>query len=141
METHMATTSKSPITVADYLSKQIEVCGRTQLEISKICEFKRPQMISMMKSGAVRVPLDKVRLLAKALNVDPHYFFRIVMTEYMPQLIEFMDDASKQPSLTKNELEIVMAIRSANSNNPRLTSVAHRAKLTALFTSMPGDTE
>ena len=39
-------------------------------------------MISMFKRGEVRVPLDKIPLLAKALHVDPGHLFRLALEQY-----------------------------------------------------------
>lgn len=48
--------------------------------------YEKPNMISMFKRGELRVPLDKIPLLAKALHVDPTHLFRLALEQYWPGL-------------------------------------------------------
>lgn len=79
-------------TVAEYLTAVIDGSDLSQTEISDACGFKRPNMISMMKAGHTRVPIDKIRPLAKALGVDPMYLFRLVFGEYQAEVLAFFDE-------------------------------------------------
>jgi transcriptional regulator with XRE-family HTH domain len=74
--------------VARYLDKQIEVLKgvKTQREIAAESGYENANMISMFKRGEVRVPLDKIPLLAKSLHVDPGHLFRLALEQYWPSL-------------------------------------------------------
>ena len=72
------------MTVAEYLAKMIEISEKTQKQIAHEVGYTRPNVLSMMKQGLIKVPVDKAPALARALNVDPAYFLGLVLREYMP---------------------------------------------------------
>lgn len=73
------------LTVAQYLEQQIALSPKSQKEIAAEVGYDKPNVMSMLKLGTTKVPINKVGPLAKALGVDPVYFMRLVMTEYMPE--------------------------------------------------------
>ena len=72
------------MTVAEYLAKMIEISEKTQKQIANEVGYTKPNVISMMKQGLIKVPVDKAPAIARALNVDPAYFLGLVLREYMP---------------------------------------------------------
>ncbi len=79
-------------TVAEFLRERIDNCNRSQNEISDMCGFKRPNMISMLKTGRTAVPLNKIQPLARALDLDPLDLFRRVYGEYQSEVLRFFDE-------------------------------------------------
>ena len=72
--------------VAEYISHAIELSGRTQKDIARDVGWAKPNVLSMMKQGITKVPIEKVPALARACGVDEANFLRIVMTEYSPDV-------------------------------------------------------
>ncbi len=64
-------------------------------------------MISMFKRGEVKVPLDKIPLLAKAINADPGHLFRLALEQYWPQLGDTIQTIFGRV-VTANEEEILI---------------------------------
>lgn len=97
-------------TVAEYLSQAIEISGKTQLEIAREVGYSRPNVLSMMKQGQTKVPIDKVPGLAEACGVDPASFLRLVLREYMPETYKVI---SKHlgPVLDDEEMVLLNAYR------------------------------
>ncbi len=95
--------------IATYLDKKIdELKGvKTQREIASEIGYEKPNMISMFKRGEVKVPLDKIPLLAKALHVDPGHLFRLALEQYWPQLGDTIQ-AIFGRTVTANEEEILI---------------------------------
>lgn len=56
----------------------------TQTELSKKLGYERQTMISMMKMGAARVPIDKVEILARELDVDPTFLMFLALEQLLP---------------------------------------------------------
>lgn len=104
-----------PITVADYLDKMIELSEKTQKEIAHEVGYSKPNMITMMKQGLTKVPIDKAPSLAKALNVDPAHFVRLVMREYMPDAWRAIESTCGQ-SLSANEQRLIEVYRETCGN-------------------------
>ena len=46
----------------------------------------------MMRQGQTKLPVSKVSAFAKALKVDPAHLLRIVMSEYLPETWEAIQE-------------------------------------------------
>ena len=78
------TTTKSA--TAAFLARAIEESGKTQREIARDAGFGRANVISMMKKGDTKVPVERIPALARACGVDPARFLEIAMEEYHSQM-------------------------------------------------------
>src|SRR5690606_28163707 len=65
--------------LAKYLEKRVLELRphKTQAEIAEQAGFINPNMIAMLKSGAKKLPLDRVPRLAAALECDPRLLFNL----------------------------------------------------------------
>lgn len=121
--------------IALYISKQIDVqasMGKTQREIAQEIGYEKPNMISMFKRGEAKVPLDKIPALAKALNVDPAFLFKMAIQQYWPDIGEAIAEIFGTV-LTRNETKIIEIIRhAAKGTDPNITA-EHERGLKALF--------
>lgn len=106
---------------------------KSQIQIASEAGFANPNMISMIKSGASKLALDRVPSMARALECDTAFLMRLALEQAIgPTAAVAVTDAFGQP-ITSNELAWVEAIREAsNSSDPRLTSRA-RTALLAIF--------
>lgn len=77
-------TKAKKLTVAHYLDQLISMSPLSQKDIAAAVGYEKPNIITMMKQGHVKVPLNRVGALAKALHVDPVHLLRLTMSEYMP---------------------------------------------------------
>lgn len=120
--------------LATYIANQIDALSgiKTQREIAREAGFEKPNIISMFKTGEAKLPLDRVPGLARAMNVDPAFLFRLAMQDYWPNLEATIADVfGTLPS--KNEVEILARIRELSGDtNPGLNAELD-AKLTAAF--------
>jgi transcriptional regulator with XRE-family HTH domain len=130
-----------PLTVAEYLTHQINLSDKTQAEIAHEAGFNKPNIISMLKKGETKLPISKVAPMARALNVDPVNLFRMVMSEYEPETWAAIEDGiMHQPIISDNEYELVRVVRRAGAVNPKLT--AHdRKRLTELAVTFGAENE
>ena len=72
------------ITVASYLEIQIAVSEISQKDIATAIGYDKPNVITMIKQGKTKLPLNKVGPLAKVLGIDPVHLLRLAMSEYHP---------------------------------------------------------
>jgi transcriptional regulator with XRE-family HTH domain len=103
------------MSIAQYLDKQIEVqrmLGRSQREIAAQIGYDKPNMISMFKRGETKVPLDKVPALARALNLDPAFLFRLAIQQYWKGEEKVIAEVFGEV-VTKHEKKLVQMFRSA----------------------------
>ena len=98
---------------ANMLSKAIEESAQTQREIADRVGFKHANIISMLKSGETRVPLDRIPALAQTLGMDEREFLLLAIEEYHPGVHEVLVDILGLP-LSDAELGIVTMFRMAS---------------------------
>jgi len=131
----------APRNVAEYISWQIRLCGKSQTEIAQQSGFDKPNVITMIKQGKTKVPLAKIGSMAKALEVDPVFFMKLVLSEYMPDVADIIETIVKQPIITQNEQEFIKVIRSSKVVNPKLRTDAERRELRKFVDSLKADNE
>ena len=120
--------------IQTYVSQRINLSGKTQRQIAREAGIRSPQMLTMIKNGHTRLPLDFVEPLARALQVDPVHLMRLWLNDYHPATLKLIEGALGMLS-TDNEREIVACIRQAAQNSdPALTKERQKA-LTDLFQS------
>lgn len=108
------------------------VWARTQRQIAAEIGYEKPNMISMFKRGEAKIPLDKIPALAKALNVDPAFMFRLAVQQYWPDMHKAIADIFGTV-LTKNETRTIELIRrSTKGSDPDLTHDLKRKLKAAL---------
>lgn len=127
--------------VAEYISMQLHLCGKSQTQIAEEVGFEKPNVITMIKQGKTKVPLNKIGSMAKALEVDPVFFFRMVMNEYMPDLMDMIAAITNQPIITRNEMDFIHVIRSSKVVNPKLRTDTEKKKLREFVDTLKADNE
>lgn len=106
---------------------------KTQSDIASEAGFVSANMLTMLKQGANKVPLDRVPALAKALECDPAWLLRLALEQAeggtaAAAIFEIVG----QP-ITRNEHGWIAEIRDASDDtDPRMTSRG-RAAIRGLF--------
>jgi transcriptional regulator with XRE-family HTH domain len=121
--------SPNPAHVAGYINSQIKACGKSQIDIARETGFDKPNMITMIKQGSTKLPLDKIGRFAKAIEVDPIYLFQLCMSEYHPETWSEILRIIGQPILTLNELEILDSIRASKVLDPKIRTLEDKRRL------------
>lgn len=116
MEINMSTCIKSP-TVAEYLAAKIAACGKTAQDIADAIGYDRPDVVHAFMHGTAKVPVNKIGPLARALEIDPVYFLRLVLSEYLPDVLIAIDDVLQIPMLTGNERGLIDAYRKVSNGS------------------------
>jgi hypothetical protein len=103
---------------------------KSQAEIATSAGFGNANMMSMLKAGSVRLPLDRVPALAAALEVDPVHLFLLAIEQLAGDTTAIAFQKIFGAVVTENELDWVRAVREASDGtNPSLT----RRGRTAIF--------
>lgn len=120
-------------TVAEFIADKLAECDKTQREIAAECGFEKPNIITMFKTGATKVPLNRIGPLAKAIGVDPAHLLRLVMNEYMPETWEAVENVFQSTVLTANELELLREYRRVTGDNDAVGVVLDKDSLIAII--------
>jgi len=122
------------LSIASYVSRQIDALKgvKTQREIAAELGYDKPNMISMLKTGDTKVPLEKIPLLAKALGVDAAHLFRLALEQYWPGLEMTIAEIFGTLATSNEEAIFLTKWRAATSN----MDPAPNAKIDAAFGRM-----
>lgn len=115
-------------TVAEYLTFHINNSQKTQRQIALEIGYTKPNIITMFKQGATKLPLDKIGSLAKALEIAPDDLFFKVMSEYMPETFEALSPFLCGQMLSKDELEMLDNYRTFKALEAKRLANNKRAK-------------
>jgi plasmid maintenance system antidote protein VapI len=80
------------LSVAEFLTQQIERCGKSQVAIARDVGYSRSNIITMLKNGTSKVPISRAPALGKAVGLDPAVFLRMVLAEYQPEILKAIED-------------------------------------------------
>jgi transcriptional regulator with XRE-family HTH domain len=139
-KTKAGATNKNKVTVAEYLSQQFDLCGKTQLEIARECGFEKPNVLTMFKQGKSKLPIARVGRMARAIGVDPLFLFQLVMSEYEPETwAEIEKLVLQQPYVSQNEMEIVQLLRMTGVPNPKVRTQEERERIMSAFSRLRPD--
>ena len=98
-------------TVAKFITAKINECGKSQIEIAQACGWPKPNIVTMIKQGTTRLPIDKIGPLAKALEVEAVYLFWLTMSEYNPDTLQAIEHAIRGVMLSDHEKLIIETYR------------------------------
>jgi hypothetical protein len=131
----MAKRPNEDTAVAKYIGQRVlELkAKKSQMEIASEAGFVNPNMMAMLKSGATKVPLDRVPMLARALECDPAFLMRLTLEQVVgaPGAGALIDILGSPVS--RNEAAWLDEIRDASGNcDPRPTTRS-RTALRAIF--------
>ena len=106
---------------------------KTQAEIASEAGFANANMMTFLKNGRNKVPLDRAPSLAKALEVDPAYLMRLALDQAVgATAAKAITDIFGTPA-TENERGWLQELREASDNSdPRITARS-RAALRGIF--------
>lgn len=105
---------------------------KSERQIAAEAGFKSLNIVNMMKNGGAKVPLDRVIQLARALEVDPAYLFRLALEQQLTN-VNLPDDFFARTILSDNEVEIIECIREASGNSDPGLNDRRRQELKTLF--------
>lgn len=106
---------------------------KTQKAIAREVGFVNSNMLSLLKSGANKVPLDRVPALAKSLDADPAYLMRLALEQSVGVTAANAIVEVFGTPVSENERGWLEEIRDASNNgDPRLTTRS-RSALRGIF--------
>ena len=87
---------------AAFIAGLIESSPMSQAQIARLIGYKNANNLSLIKSGKIPLPIDKVRPLALALGIEPSRLMMMVLEERQPELAAFL---YKEGTAPRNEDE------------------------------------
>jgi transcriptional regulator with XRE-family HTH domain len=125
----------TPLTVAEFIADRLAQSDKTQRQVAQEIGFDNPNVISMFKKGQMKLPINRIEALAKALDADPIHLLRLVMLENLPESWAAIENIMKSTVLTANELELVRAFREVTGDADAQAVVIDRSAVIAIVTA------
>lgn len=94
-----------------YLTVKIAESGKSNTEIADALGYPRPNVVAMLKTGSMRLPLNKVSAMAKVLEIDKIFLLEKVMTESTPEMWEALKAIIGPNLISQAELKLVEFVR------------------------------
>ena len=116
--------------LAKYLAKRVlELKStKTQATIATEAGFPNTNMLSMLKNGSNKLPLDRVPGLARGLDCDPAFLFLLALNQVFGNAAEVTIKQIFGTLPTRNEVAWLEEIRGASEHSdPHMTAKAQKA--------------
>ena len=92
------------------LGKLLDQSNLMQREVAAKAGFPKPNVITMMKQGSMRVPIERIPALARACGADPQPLLACAMQEYAPSSWRVLRDSHGEP-LSDTEAALLRVYR------------------------------
>ena len=112
---HSSVTPKSAF--LELIHTQQVLLGKTDSDVASDLGFQNEGPYSLIKSGAIKLPIKSIEKLAHCLALNPTDLLRLVMTETMPEVLAAVDALFKVAELTANEAELIKSYRYLSKGN------------------------
>lgn len=130
----MSTKPHKDTALVKFLDRRIlELKPKTQAEIAAEAGFANANVLSMLRSGNAKMPLDRVPALAKALECDPAHLLRLAFDQSVGStaaaaLLEILGTP-----VSANERGWIDEIRDASGDSDPRVTTRSRTALRGIF--------
>ena len=101
----------SKLTVADLITLRMSDLDIKNTDLASALDYPVANVISMMKSGSMRLPESKIVAAADKLQIDRAMLLRKVLNENNPRLWDVIDKILGPKLITANEIALLDMVR------------------------------
>jgi hypothetical protein len=95
----------------EYFTQRVAESGFTNNEMAEALGYSKPNVISMIKKGDMKLPVNKVSAAARKLGVDPVFMLEKVLLETAPELWDALREVVGNRMITENEMNLIEYVR------------------------------
>lgn len=99
------------ISFRHFLIRRQEEAGLSNKDLANAIGYESQNVVAMIRSGVMRLPLNKINLLSKALQVDKVLMLNKVLEERDPELLEVINETLGKNLITDHEMTLVKFVR------------------------------
>lgn len=86
--------------IAKLIRVRRDIVGLSQMELSKLLGYKNGQFISNVERGLCSIPHEKIKHLAKVLQIDVQTICQALTYDFTQGLINIIEDEEENNNLT-----------------------------------------
>ncbi len=105
-------------TLAQQIATQQKAMAISNKALAAALGYDSPQVITLIKDGRMRVPMNKARALADALDLEPGEVMRQLLRETSPELLESVEECMGPLVMTPPEVRLIGKLREVAGNQP-----------------------
>jgi hypothetical protein len=99
------------VPVKELIAVHADRIGIRNPELATALGYPTHNVVSMLKSGAMRLPINKIALAADALKIDPLYLAMCVDAESDFNLAPLLESITRRTAVTLNEEKLIQKLR------------------------------
>lgn len=120
------------ISVSDFVVNRQKELGLANADLANALGYSNHNVITMIRRGKTKLPLDKVQPLANVLDVDVAWLFRLVMSEYVPDSLASIEQCLGTFT-SQNERNLLEVWRHAtNRSDPEISDDLSRGIMSVM---------
>jgi hypothetical protein len=110
--------------------------GLSDLDVALSMGYNSPEVVAMIKSGGMRLPINKARLLADVLQVGPRDVMYMLLRDTSPEMLTGIEDCVGPLSLTDAEVRLIQKLRAAAAGDATSPLFLDGNSVVAIITKM-----
>jgi hypothetical protein len=111
LDHHNSSDRFSSLPVRDLLRIRMKDLGFKNADLQQAMGFDAPNVISMMKTGSMRMPIAKTVIAARLLQVDPVFLLGKVIAENDPEMWAAIAEVMAEQLVTVSEMALLKMVR------------------------------
>ncbi len=127
-------TLSAPITLVGQIEAQQTALGLSDHDLCRAVGFEREIFLTLIKAGTMKLPLNKVPVLATALGLDPVELLKVALGESDPALSQLIGDLFDPLRLSSTEVNLIKHLRKLSGDGPGAPIVFEGKGVIALVT-------
>lgn len=125
----------NPLPFHARLDERMGELGLSNAELASVLGYDKPNVIAMMRTGKMRMPIQHVQPLAHALDLPARELFEALMRESLPLVLEVMKAVYDPMELTTPEVNLIKYLRRGAKDQPYTPIVMSGKSIVALVTT------
>lgn len=119
-------------TIAELITRAQEGMGLDDKAFADALGYESPTVIEMIRTGRMRLPLNKAQALADLLEMEPRRVLSQLLTETSPDLLRTIEACMGPLVLTTAESRLVVKLRELGNGKPVTPLVLDGASVVAV---------
>ena len=99
------------ISFRHFLIRRQEEAGLNNSELASALGYDNQNVVAMLRSGVMRLPLSKINLLSKSLKIDPVLTLNKVLEDRDQELLSVITEIIGKNLVTENEMAMLAIVR------------------------------
>tara|TARA_R110000744_G_scaffold221344_6_gene340293 strand:+ start:1262 stop:1762 length:501 start_codon:yes stop_codon:yes gene_type:complete len=110
--------------VATEVERLLNTGQKSQITIAKECGFTSRNVLTMIKQGTTKMPLDKAAAFARSMDTDVGQFMLLCLREYQPHILDALSEINGE-IIDEDEIRLIRLYRKARAEkSERLQNAA-----------------